>query len=93
MVEPWSGRPKASKTNGPRKFRSFLKKNDITYAAAAEALGVSRPTIHDYVHGLKRPHTDRRNAIEVWTKGAVRAVDWMLTSERKAAASVRPFDE
>lgn len=76
---------------GPSLFRRFLKKHEVTQLAASKALGVSDPTIHDWVHGIKRPRAHHREAIAVWTGDRVPVASWLLDEERHAVAEVRPF--
>ncbi len=79
-------------SSGATRLRRFLKKHGITQIAAAKALGVSDPTIHDWLYEIKRPRAHHRQAIEVWTCGAVDEGSWMSADERDAMASVQPFD-
>lgn len=65
----------------------FLHDNRITLKAAGDALGVSAVAVYEWVRGTKRPRDDNRNAISVWTGGAVPADSWR-TEEPK---SVEPF--
>lgn len=78
-------------TNGAKWLADFLKRNGLTQLAAAEALGVSDPTIHDWVTGSKRPRAHHREVIAVWTRGEVTAQSWLEDKERAAMAAVRPF--
>lgn len=61
-------------------------------AKTARALGVSPPTIHDWMSGVKRPKGPRREALEVWTGGAVPRDAWDLDGERDVLTTVRPFE-
>lgn len=37
----------------------------LSFARAGEKLGVSGPTLHDWVHGKKRPSDEHRQALEI----------------------------
>lgn len=77
---------------GASRLRKFLKKHEVTQLAASKALGVSDPTIHDWVHGIKRPRAHHREAIAVWTRDEVPVASWLLPEEREAMADVQPFE-
>jgi transcriptional regulator with XRE-family HTH domain len=76
---------------GASRLQAFLQAHGITQLAAATALGVSDPTVHDWVTGAKRPKAHHRQAIAVWTNGEVPTDSWLKADERAAAAAVRPF--
>ena len=78
-------------SKGAGLLRKFLERNGITKIAAAAALGVSDPTVHDWATGSKRPRTHHRETIQVWTSGAVPADSWTFPEERAAATGVVPF--
>ncbi len=78
-------------TDGATRLAEFLKRNGLTQLAAAEALGVSDPTVHDWVTGAKRPRAHHREAISVWTGGEISSDSWLVDEERVAMAAVRPF--
>ncbi len=63
----------------------------MTLRGAADALGVSDPAVHDWIHGSTRPRTHHRESLEVWTKGEVPRDSWLRDDERVAKAAVRPF--
>lgn len=77
--------------DGSSLLREFLQKHDVTQLAASKALGVSDPTIHDWVKGTKRPRAHHREAIAVWTGGEIPIEAWLRDDERAAMADVRPF--
>lgn len=78
-------------TNGGRLLAEFLKRNGLTQLAASKALGVSDPTIHDWVTGSKRPRAHHRETIAVWTNEEVPSDSWLTDEERAATEVVRPF--
>ncbi len=78
-------------TSGAAQLHRFLKSNRITQSSMAIALGVSGPTIHDWVSGSKRPRAHYREAIAIWTNGAVPVDSWIQDDERQAVSIVRPF--
>lgn len=61
-------------------------------AKTARALGVSSVTVHDWIVGVKRPKGPRREALEIWSGGAVPRDAWDLDGERDVLATVRPFE-
>lgn len=78
-------------TDGAARLQAFIKRHGLTQLAAANALGVSDPTVHDWVTGAKRPKAHHRQAIEAWTGGAVPVAAWLTKEERASQAAVRPF--
>jgi transcriptional regulator with XRE-family HTH domain len=81
---------RATHPSGPRLLRDFLTANNITQMAAAEALGVTPPTITYWLAG-EAPRAVHRKSIAVWTRGAVPADAWESAKERARVAVVRPF--
>lgn len=78
-------------TDGAIRLLAFLERNRLTQLAAARALSVSDPTIHDWVNGKKRPRAHHRDAIATWTNGDVPVDSWLDAQERAAMSAVRPF--
>jgi DNA-binding transcriptional regulator YdaS (Cro superfamily) len=78
-------------TPGAAGLKRFLQRNGVTQVAAALALGVSDPTVYDWVSGKKRPRTHHREAISLWTNGEVSADEWLEEHERAAVAGIRPY--
>jgi DNA-binding transcriptional regulator YdaS (Cro superfamily) len=78
-------------TSAAELLQAFLQRNGVTQVAAGLALGVSGPTIYDWVAGKKRPRTHHREAIALWTNGEVVVDAWLDDSERATVAGVRPF--
>lgn len=79
-------------TEGAKLLDAFLDKHDISRVAAAEALGVSNPTVCEWAAGTKRPKAHHREAIAIWTRGEVPAESWAGADERKAVSGVTPFE-
>lgn len=71
----------------------FIKTNKIPLRIAAKALGVSHPTLLSWFSGVSKPKNELREAIEVWTGGAIAASAWMTASERVALDKVKPFEK
>jgi hypothetical protein len=78
--------------DGATLLRGFLDRHGLSQGDAAEALGVSDPTVHDWLKGAKRPRSHHRDAVATWTSGEVPAVAWVLDEEAEKLAAVRPFD-
>lgn len=78
------------RTPGSKAFAAFLKANRISQADAARALGVSSPTIFDWIKGTKRPRPAHREAIERWTEKVV-ADQWKTKGEREGLAKIAPL--
>lgn len=76
---------------GALRLQKFIERHEQTQVAAADAVGVSAPTMHDWLSGAKRPRALHRAAIEVWTRGEVGADSWALEHELDALADVTPF--
>lgn len=79
-------------TDGAVRLAAFLRKNGITQLSAAESLGVSDPTVHDWVTGSKRPRAHHRDAIATWTHGEVGTESWLTAEEQASRQAVRPFE-
>lgn len=75
-------------TLGAKKLRRLVEERG-TAAAAARAIGVSNATIHDYVHGKKRPTGPRVARIELWSQGRITADDWLTGAEKRALEAAR----
>lgn len=78
-------------TEGARKLRDFMKTHGISQAVAGDALGVSGPAVHEWLHGTQRPKPHFRDAIETWTSGSVKASMWERANEAKKKVAVTPF--
>lgn len=65
-----------SRSLGARRLGRYLKGCGLTQKALAEALGVSTPTVHDWLSGTKVPRPPNRAAIRVFTDGEVLDNDW-----------------
>lgn len=78
-------------TDGARLLGEFLRRNGLTQLAAGRAIGVSDPTIHDWVTGAKRPRAHHREAVAVWTSSEVPCDAWLTEQERVCAGTIRPF--
>ena len=75
--------PNATLSKGARKLSQFLTRYGLTQAFAAHELGVSAPTLHDWLSGAKKPGAGNRWRLERWTGGTadpavdrVNAVEW-----------------
>lgn len=77
-------------SRGAAALAAFIARHCITRAAAARALGVSSPTIHDWVVGVKSPKQERRLRIERWTSGEVPASWWVSAADASTLDEVRP---
>jgi DNA-binding transcriptional regulator YdaS (Cro superfamily) len=76
---------------GPEKLSQFLQAHGLTQRAAASAVGVSAPTMHDWITGAKRPSSRHRESIERWTNGEVAAAAWATEDEQQAVRAIEPF--
>ncbi len=81
----------ANMQDGKCLLAEFLKRNGISQRAAAAALGVSAPNMHDWLAGAKRPRAENRVAIDRWTAGAVPAASWSTPDELSNLETVEPF--
>jgi DNA-binding transcriptional regulator YdaS (Cro superfamily) len=78
-------------SSGSSLLVAFLERHQITHAAAARAIGVSRPNMHDWLAATKRPRAERRAAIERWTSGEVPASAWSTAAELSEVDALEPF--
>jgi transcriptional regulator with XRE-family HTH domain len=61
------------------RLRRFRQELDISQREAARQLHVKHPSLREWEAGEQTPTHPYREAIEVWTNGAVRACDWPLS--------------
>lgn len=75
-----------------REFRTAL---GISLREAARQLNVAHPVLKDWEDGVQTPVRPYRDAIEVWTKGAIKSSSWPVSERERdvsdRAAAVRPF--
>ncbi len=65
-------------------LENYMKKNGMTPATMAEAIGVSRPAMHRYLHG-RTPETPVVLAIYKATGGAVTPNDLYGITKKRAS--------
>ena len=63
-------------TLGAKQLKQHLRKTGTSQRIAGAALGVSGPTVHDWIHGVKRPRLLYREAIAAWSGGVVAVDAW-----------------
>lgn len=68
------------------KLSTFLTDNDLNASKFAEALGVMPSTVSRWLRGDRRPSVDQIVRIEVETKGAVTASDFIDHAKQGDAA-------
>src|SRR5262249_53257861 len=80
--------------NAGSRLRRFREQRGISLREGARQLHVAHPALHAWEEEEQVPAPAYRDAIEVWTSGAVRANDWPLTEREQEivenAARVRP---
>lgn len=73
-----------------------MKSHGIGPTKASQDLGVTKTAVIQWMRGERVPNPVSREAIEIWTSGAVKAADWKLGKvERELAErarSVKPFE-
>lgn len=77
--------------HGRALLRRFLDRHGVSQRVAACAIGVSAPTMSDWLSGNKRPTDHMRTAIAKWTRGAVPEGAWMFADEARALEAVKAF--
>lgn len=82
---------KKTLTPSAKALARFIEQNTMTKTAAAAGIGVSLPTLLDYLSGAKRPSSIRREVIERYTGGLVARDGWDLRSERAELERTAPF--
>ncbi len=70
-------------------LKSYLDSGVIRAAELARAIGVQRTNVSHWLSGKSRPSRAVALRVEAATGGAVRASDWYLAAEHRAAAAVR----
>ena len=69
----------------------FMDRHNLTGSAVAKALGVTKGIVSQWRSGRARPEDLLRRVLHRWTRGAVRAEDWLTAEEQEAIAAVIPF--
>ncbi len=69
-------------------LKDHLEAKGMTKSAAARELGVSAPTMQDWLDATKRPRPSLRLAIARWTDGAVPASAWVTAAELREAEAI-----
>jgi transcriptional regulator with XRE-family HTH domain len=69
-------------------LRSELDAKGIRAAEAARQLGVSKPTIGDWLSGASRPTAARALLVATWSEGRVPVESWETDEEREARAAL-----
>jgi len=80
-------------TRGATKFDKFIEKRRISQETVAEALGVTSAAIYGWRKGIRKPRTAYRNAIAIWTSGAVPVASWGDDAERYVVSHVKPYSK
>lgn len=62
-----------------------------TQTAIGRALGVTQPSVADWMSGKSRPKPDQRVGLERLSGGAIERDSWMTPGERKRLDAVRPM--
>lgn len=76
-------------TEGPNLVNKRLAKTGQKPADLARALGVSRATVHDWLHQIKRPRDKFRRLIRTWSEGDVPENAWETAAERDQESALR----
>lgn len=83
----------SDRTKGAELLASFISDRGLKNADAARAVRVSDVTVHHWIRGTIRPRAEKRDALEVWTGGAVPATAWSKEEERALVDDVEPCAE
>ena len=77
-------------------LRAFRVARGLSLRESARQLHVKHPALKDWEDGVQTPAPAYRDAIEVWTRGDIRADAWPVsTREREIierASQVRPVE-
>ena len=71
-------------------LREELSRRGIRPAEAARQLGVSKPTMGEWLAGGLRPSFLRRPEIRSWSEGRIPEDSWLTAEERARLALVPP---
>lgn len=61
------------------RLRGFRVRHGLSLRRAAEQLHTAHPVLREWEAGAQVPAPAFRDAIEVWTTGEVKAIDWPLS--------------
>lgn len=89
--KPVASKRPGIKTKGSNSFAKFLSDHSVTYDDAAEAIATTKSGVCVWATGQLRPRYEMRLAIERWTSGSVKAIDWMTDEERRVIARIKPW--
>jgi transcriptional regulator with XRE-family HTH domain len=80
-----------------RQLRAFREARGLSLREAARQLHVVHPALKDWEDEHQSPSAPYRDAIEVWTHGAIPSACWPVSDRERdialRAAAVRPADE
>jgi hypothetical protein len=63
-------------SEGQRLFARFHRESDKSLNAIAKEIGVSGPTVHDWIWARKSPSVTHRRKVEAITCGLIPAASW-----------------
>lgn len=69
-----------------KRLRAHRVRLGLGLRAAAEQLHVSHPTLRDWEEEEQIPSPPYRDAIEIWTRGDVKADSWPVSDREKETA-------
>lgn len=78
-------------TKATEALNAFMERYGLTGSAVALALGVTKGIVSQWRAGNSRPGHEMRLAIQRWSRGTIRALDWLTDDEQTMIAAVIPF--
>lgn len=72
-------------TKGAVALRRVAQERGLSKSAIARAIGVSHPTVIDWMRGYKRPSWPNRFRIRDWSDGTITAESWDESAKGRGA--------
>ena len=82
----------STRTDGAKQLAAYLKGRGLPQCRLADAIGVSHPTVHDWLHGARRPRAVHRALIAKWTSDEVAVAAWVTGEEWALIDATQPFE-
>lgn len=73
-------------TEGAKALRRVAQDRGLSKTAIAREIGVSHPTVIDWLRGHKRPSWPNRFRIRDWSGGAITAESWDESAKKGRGA-------
>lgn len=74
-------------------LKNWLNRHEVSPEALADKIGVSKPTIYNWIKGTATPQRSvDREMIATATNGEIQPIGWVTEQERAAIAACTPIE-